>query len=214
MKNNENPKKYVFNIFASFLAFSTLSKKEFKFSNVFWTRSTFHALFLKALIFLIKSMLILLVFKKYKKKQEKSKFTKKRKLRDQFWGPSNILPIYSSLPHTHKRGGEGKSWKKKKKTKPKPKSTQPFFLVSLSCRLPSGAVSLPHYLLPHLAPLIFPHLIPLGFDFSAPKPPLTICFRPPFSAICFLLSLRPNIAVPLTRPLLSAGLRRQQQHHP
>jgi len=30
-KNKENPKKYVFNIFASFLAFSTLSKKKFKF---------------------------------------------------------------------------------------------------------------------------------------------------------------------------------------
>jgi len=27
--------KYVFNIFALFLAFSTSSKKEFKFSNVF-----------------------------------------------------------------------------------------------------------------------------------------------------------------------------------
>jgi hypothetical protein len=34
-KNNKNPKKYVFNIFASFLAFSTSSKKEFKFSKVF-----------------------------------------------------------------------------------------------------------------------------------------------------------------------------------
>jgi len=39
-KNNENPKKYVFNIFAPFLAFSTSSK-------------TFHASFLKSLIFLI-----------------------------------------------------------------------------------------------------------------------------------------------------------------
>jgi len=28
-KNNENPKKYVFYMFASFLAFSTSSKKEF-----------------------------------------------------------------------------------------------------------------------------------------------------------------------------------------
>ena len=70
--------KYVLNIFASFLAFSTSSKKEFKFSNVFWTRLTFHALFLKALIFLIELTLILLVFKKYKKKQEKSKFIKKK----------------------------------------------------------------------------------------------------------------------------------------
>ena len=61
-------KKYVFNIFASFLAFSTSSKKEFKFSNVFRTCLIFHASFLKALIFLIESTLILLVFKKYKKK--------------------------------------------------------------------------------------------------------------------------------------------------
>jgi hypothetical protein len=35
VKNNEKSKKYVLNIFASFLAFSTSSKKEFKFSNVF-----------------------------------------------------------------------------------------------------------------------------------------------------------------------------------
>jgi hypothetical protein len=73
VKNNENPKKYVFNIFASFLAFSTSSKKQFKFSNVFWTRSTFHASFLKALIFIIESTLILLVFKKYKKNQNLQK---------------------------------------------------------------------------------------------------------------------------------------------
>jgi hypothetical protein len=66
-KNNENPKKYVFYIFASFLAFSTSSKKEFKFSKVFGTRSTFHVSFLKSLIFLIESTLILLVFKNTKK---------------------------------------------------------------------------------------------------------------------------------------------------
>jgi hypothetical protein len=66
-------KKYVFNIFASFLTFSTSSKKEFKFLKVFRTRSTFHASFLKALIFLIESTLILLVFKKYKKKQNLQK---------------------------------------------------------------------------------------------------------------------------------------------
>jgi hypothetical protein len=34
-KNNENPKKCIFHIFASFLAFSMPSQKEFKFSNVF-----------------------------------------------------------------------------------------------------------------------------------------------------------------------------------
>jgi hypothetical protein len=59
--------------FASFLAFSTSSKKEFKFSKVFRTRSTFHTSFLKALIFLIESTLILLVFKKYKKNQNLQK---------------------------------------------------------------------------------------------------------------------------------------------
>jgi hypothetical protein len=50
-KNNENPKKYIFNICASFLAFSTSSKKEFKFSNVFGTRSIFHTSFLKSFDF-------------------------------------------------------------------------------------------------------------------------------------------------------------------
>jgi len=68
-------KKYVFNIFPSFLVFSTSSKKEFKFSNVFRTHSTFHASFLKALIFLIELTLILLIFKKYKKNQN---FEKKK----------------------------------------------------------------------------------------------------------------------------------------
>jgi len=52
-KNNKNPKKYVFNIFASFLEFSASSKKEFKFSKVFRTRSTFHASFFKIIIFFI-----------------------------------------------------------------------------------------------------------------------------------------------------------------
>jgi len=83
VKNNENPKKFVFNIFASFLAFSTSSKKEFKFSRLFGTRSTFHPSFLKSLIFLIESTLILLVFKKYKK-IKKNQNLQKKKLKDQF----------------------------------------------------------------------------------------------------------------------------------
>jgi len=85
-KNSEKQrqsKKYVFNIFASFLAFSTSSKKEFKFSKVFGTRSTFHASFLKSLIFLIESTLILLVFKKYKKLKKNQIYKKRKKLRDQ-----------------------------------------------------------------------------------------------------------------------------------
>jgi len=85
-KNSEKQrqsKKYVFNIFGSFLAFSTSSKKEFKFSKVFGTRSTFHASFLKSLIFLIESTLILLVFKKYKKIKKNQIYKKRKKLRDQ-----------------------------------------------------------------------------------------------------------------------------------
>jgi hypothetical protein len=93
-KNSEKQrqsKKYVFNIFGSFLAFSTSSKKEFKFSKVFGTRSTFHASFLKSLIFLIESTLILLVFKKYKKIKKNQIYKKRKKLRDQVWKPSNIF---------------------------------------------------------------------------------------------------------------------------
>jgi hypothetical protein len=38
-----------------------------------------------------------------KKNKIKIKFTKKRKkLRDQVWGPDNILPINSSIQHTKK----------------------------------------------------------------------------------------------------------------
>jgi hypothetical protein len=77
-KNNENPKKYIFNIFASFLAFLASSKKEFKFSKVFRTRSTFHASFLKSLIFFIESTLILLVSKKYKKIKQNQNLQKKK----------------------------------------------------------------------------------------------------------------------------------------
>ena len=46
--------------------------------------------------------MILLVFKKYKKK---SKFTKKKKSRDKVWGPNNILPTNSSFQHTQKKWG-------------------------------------------------------------------------------------------------------------
>jgi len=87
-KNIENPKKYVFNTFASFFIIFSIVSKEFKFSKIFGTRSTFNALILKSLIFLIESTLILLVFKNtkklrkikiYKKKEEKRR---KEKLRD------------------------------------------------------------------------------------------------------------------------------------
>jgi len=67
-KNIENPKKYVFNTFASFFSIFSIVSKEFKFSKIFGTRSTFHASFLKSLIFRIESMLIFARFPKYKKK--------------------------------------------------------------------------------------------------------------------------------------------------
>jgi len=67
-KNIENPKKYVFNTFASFffIIFSIVSK-EFKFSKIVGTRSTFNASFLKSLIFYIESMLIFARFQNTKK---------------------------------------------------------------------------------------------------------------------------------------------------
>jgi len=92
-KNKENPKKYVFNIFASFLAFSASSQKNLIFQRSFERVRLFKRHFLKSLIFLIKSTLILLVFKKIQEKTRKIKIYKKRKLRNQFWGMSNILPI-------------------------------------------------------------------------------------------------------------------------
>jgi len=82
-KTSKIQKNTFFNIFASFLAFSASSKKEFKFLRVFRTRSTFHASFLKSLIFFIESTMILLVFKEHKKIKKKIKFTKRKKLRDQ-----------------------------------------------------------------------------------------------------------------------------------
>jgi hypothetical protein len=53
-KNNENPKKKLFFIYICivFSIFSIVSK-EFKFSKVFGTRSTFNVLFLKSPIFII-----------------------------------------------------------------------------------------------------------------------------------------------------------------
>jgi len=59
-----------------FSIFSIVSK-EFKFSKTFGTRSTFHASFLKSLIFRIESMLIFARFQKYKKIR-KIKIYKKR----------------------------------------------------------------------------------------------------------------------------------------
>jgi len=61
-------------------------------------RLTFHTLFLKSIIFLIRVD----VDKKNPKKNQIYK--KRKKLRDQVWGQNNILPINSSIQHTQKRG--------------------------------------------------------------------------------------------------------------
>jgi len=83
VKNKENKKKYVFNIFASFLAFSTSSQKNLNFQRSFERDRSFTRRFLKSLIFLIGSALILPFFKNTRKTR-KIKIYKKRKLRDQF----------------------------------------------------------------------------------------------------------------------------------
>jgi len=56
------------------LAFSASSKKEFKFSKVFWTRLTFHVLFLKSKIFLFR-----VDVDKKNSKNEKNQIYKKKK---------------------------------------------------------------------------------------------------------------------------------------
>jgi len=116
-KNNKNPKKYVFYIFASFLAFSTSSKKEFKFSKVFGTRSTFHTSFLKSLIFLIESTLILLVFKKLQK-NKKNQNLQKKKVEGPILKPEQNFTYKYGLK-TQRRGGHFVIWERQhKKGKP------------------------------------------------------------------------------------------------
>jgi len=77
-KNIEKPKKYVFNTFASFFIIFSIVSKEFKFSKIFGTRSTFNASFLKSLIFHIESMLIFARFQKYKKNKKDQNLQTKR----------------------------------------------------------------------------------------------------------------------------------------
>ena len=69
-KNNENPKKNAFLIYFHRFSIFNIISREFKFSKVFWTRSTFNALILQSLIFLVESTLILFFFKIQKKRVE------------------------------------------------------------------------------------------------------------------------------------------------
>ena len=78
-KNNGNPKKKnIFYIFASFLAFSTLSKKRIKIFKNLSNTFNFSLVVFKILDFPHWFNVDIACFQKYKKKkQEKSKFTKK-----------------------------------------------------------------------------------------------------------------------------------------
>ena len=72
-----------------FSIFNVISE-EFKFSKVFWTRSTFYALILQLLIFLIKSTLLSFVFK--------INLKLKKKLEGQIWfWSSHTSPVSTSL---------------------------------------------------------------------------------------------------------------------
>jgi len=64
-KQQKNPKKYVLDVFASFLAFS-VSLKRIQISNIISTRSAFSASFSKSLIFPIELTLMLVFEKKSK----------------------------------------------------------------------------------------------------------------------------------------------------
>jgi prolipoprotein diacylglyceryltransferase len=65
-KTMKTPKN-AFLIYAHHFSIFNVILEEFKFSKVFWTRSTFNALILQSLIFLVESTLILLAFKNTKK---------------------------------------------------------------------------------------------------------------------------------------------------
>jgi len=136
-KNQQKYKKCFFSIFVSFLAFSTSSKKKFKFSKKFWTRSTCHTSFLKSLIFLIESTLILLVFKKIQKIKKKQNLQKTKVEGPILRLKQHFTYKYRSIAHT-KRGGQ--FWKKNiKKTQTlnlnlslsKPKPPPPSLAFSL-----------------------------------------------------------------------------------
>jgi hypothetical protein len=51
-KQQKNPKKYIFDVFASFFLFSASFQKNSKFINLLSTRSISNALILKSLIYL------------------------------------------------------------------------------------------------------------------------------------------------------------------
>ena len=107
-KQRKPPKMHFWYICIVFSIFSIVSK-EFSFSKVFWTRSTFNVLILQSLIFLLESTLVLFVFKIN---------SKKKKLE----GPMCLYPSHTSPINTSlqwKKGGrENFEGIVKKKRKP------------------------------------------------------------------------------------------------
>jgi len=132
---------------------------------IYLYRSTFHVSFLKVLFFLIESTLILLVFKKYKKKTRKIKIYKKRKVEGPILRPKQHF-TYKFRSTTHTKSGGGNF--ERKMRKPKPISNQTaapqlwFFspknqLLKLALAFPRS--SSPFHRPPSLAPSSFsrPH---------------------------------------------------------
>jgi len=71
-------KKCVFNTFGSFLAFLALSQKNLNFQRHLERVQLLTRYFLKSLIFLFESMLILVVFKKIQKNKKNQNLQKER----------------------------------------------------------------------------------------------------------------------------------------
>ena len=74
---------YFWYICIVFSIFNVISE-EFKFSKVFWTRSTFNTLILQSLIFLVELTLILLAFKNKKNQKLQKKKRKEGKEKEMF----------------------------------------------------------------------------------------------------------------------------------
>jgi fucose 4-O-acetylase-like acetyltransferase len=96
-KKKWKPQKNTFLIYLHHFSIFNVISEEFKFSKVFWTRSTFNALILQSLIFCWVNVDIAL-FKKYKKirkikiyKKKREKRKEKEKLKDQFGNLAILL---------------------------------------------------------------------------------------------------------------------------
>ena len=99
-KNIENKKKYIFNTFASFLAFLASSQKNLNFQTYLEHVQLLTRYFLNHWF----SSLSRCWFARFQKIQKKSKFTKKRSWGTNFENLAIFLPINTGLQHTQKGG--------------------------------------------------------------------------------------------------------------